>query len=153
MIKSRFVPVGIDNSYQFAKEYASLMAEKITYQIDVDKQNPKKAELFYVDRERMIPVEGVMLKICLPKEEFDKLIENDMEVDPEQSINWVRKCVVGRITKNELDDERVIETNSLDIMQNSSIIYHMESVIEMQMLTLIFCYYFTDMWAEKQGYG
>jgi hypothetical protein len=31
MMKSRFFPVGIDNSYQFAKEYASLMAEKITY--------------------------------------------------------------------------------------------------------------------------
>ena len=54
-----------------------------------------------------------------------------MEVDPSQSIEWIQDCVVGNITKYELDDERANETNTLDIMQNSSIIYHMESVIEM----------------------
>ena len=59
------------------------MAEKITYQIDIDKQNTKKAEKWYVGSERLIPVEGVMLKINLPKDEFDLLIKNDMEVDPE----------------------------------------------------------------------
>ena len=64
----------------------------------------------------MIPVEGVMLKICLPKDEFDMLLHRDMEVEPDESINWVKKCVVGRITKVELDDERVFETNSLDVM-------------------------------------
>ena len=76
-----------------------------------------------------------------------------MEVKPEKSIEWVRKCIVGRITKAELDDERVLETNSLDIMQNSSIIYHMESVVEMQLLVLITCMYFSDIWAEKHSYG
>jgi len=129
------------------------MAEKITYQIDVDKSNTKKAENFYVDTERLIPVEGVMLKICLPRDEFEKLLANDMEVDPAESIDWVKKCVVGRITKVDLDNERVEETNSLDIMQNSSIIYHMESVVEMQLMILIIAYYFSELWAEKQGYG
>ena len=61
-------------------------------------------------------MEGVQLKICLPKDEFDKLIKNKMEVEPEESLDWIRKCVVGKITKIDLDDERVDETNSLDIM-------------------------------------
>jgi hypothetical protein len=30
-----------------------------------------------------------------------------MEVEVNESINWVRKCVVGGITKADLDDERV----------------------------------------------
>lgn len=72
-----------------------------------------------------------------------------MEVEVSESINWVRKCVVGGISKADLDDERVLETNSLDIMQNSSIIYHMESVVEMQLLVLIMCLYFSDLWATK----
>jgi hypothetical protein len=67
MIKSRFIPVGIDNSYQFAKEFASLMAEKITYEINVDKTEKEEARAFYIDKERMIEVEGIKLKICLPK--------------------------------------------------------------------------------------
>lgn len=39
-----------------------------------------------------------------------------MEVEPTESLDWIRKCVVGKITKVDLDDERVDETNSLDIM-------------------------------------
>ena len=42
-----------------------------------------------------------------------------MEVEPNQSIQLIEDCVVGGITKHELDDERAKETNSLDIMQNS----------------------------------
>jgi hypothetical protein len=72
-----------------------------------------------------------------------------MEVEPNQSIQWIEDCVVGGITKHELDDERAKETNSLDIMQNSSIIYHMESVIEMQLIVLVMCIYFSKMWADK----
>lgn len=54
------------------------MAEKITCEIDVDKNRKDLAEAKYVDKERMIPVEGVFLKICLPKDEFDNLIKLDM---------------------------------------------------------------------------
>jgi len=74
MIKSRFFPVGIDNSYQFAKEFASLMAEKITYEIEVDKQDKDAGRKKYIGKERLIEVEGVKLKICLPEQRFEDLI-------------------------------------------------------------------------------
>lgn len=45
------------------------------------------------------------------------------------------------------------ETNSLDMMQNSSIIYHTESVLEMQIACLIFCLILNEMWSGTQGYG
>jgi hypothetical protein len=37
MIKSRFMPVGVDNSGQFAEDYMSFLAEKIVRQIDINK--------------------------------------------------------------------------------------------------------------------
>ena len=123
------------------------MAEKITYQIDVKSKSPKEAEDYYIDYERIIQVEGVALKVCFPAADFKKLVKDGMEVDVDKSIEFVNRCVVGRITKAECDDERVEETNSLDIMQNSSIIYHMESVLEMQMAVLIMCFLYSKTWA------
>ena len=81
MIKSRFMPVGVDNSNQFAQEFMSLMAEKITYQIDVKSKSPKEAEDYYIDYERIIQVEGVALKVCFPAADFKKLVKDGMEVD------------------------------------------------------------------------
>lgn len=49
----------------------------------------------------------------------------------EDAPRWLKNCVVGRVSKKDLDDERMKETNSLDLMQNSSIIYHTESILEM----------------------
>ena len=45
-------------------------------------------------------------------------------------MDWINRCVVGKIVKNELDDERKSETNALDYMQNTSIVYHTESILE-----------------------
>lgn len=52
-------------------------------------------------------------------------------MDAEESIMWIKNNVVGKITKSELDDERNKETNALDMMQNSGMIYHMESMLEL----------------------
>jgi len=60
---------------------------------------------------------------------------------------------VGKIKKAELDDERMKETNSLDMMQNSSIIYHTESVLEMQIASLVMVMILNNIWADNQGYG
>lgn len=124
--------MGIDNSYKFSKEYMSLMAEKITDEIEINVNQKSKAEEYYVGYERIILVEGVRLKICLQKSHFDQIVQHEMEVQPENSYRWIRECVVGRITKFELDEERAEESNSLDFMQNFNIAYHMDSLIEMQ---------------------
>jgi len=41
----------------------------------------------------------------------------------------------------------------MDMMSNTSIIYHMESVLEMQILALVTCFLLSKNWAEKQEYG
>jgi len=66
---------------------------------------------------------------------------------------WVSRCLVGKITKAELDEERRKETNALDMMQNSSIIYHTESILEAQIISLIFCYVLTNTWDASLFYG
>lgn len=58
-------------------------------------------------------------------------------VSEEEATAWITRCLVGNIRKGDLDDERMNETNSLDMMQNSSIIYHTESILEMQFMCLI----------------
>jgi len=152
MVKSRFMPVGVDNSGQFGEDYMSFLAEKIVRQIDINKQNAKKSEEFFVEMERIVQVKGVALKVCLPQEEFEKLLKSK-DVPKSEATQWIQKCVVGKITKAELDDERVRETNALDIMQNSSIIYHMESVLEMQMACLVMCFVYSRIWAKGHKYG
>lgn len=92
--------------------------------------------------------QGVVLKICMPPNYF-KDLRSLKEVKPNDAINWVKKCIVGNIRKHELDNERMRETNSLDMMQNSSIIYHTESILEMQMCTLISMIFLTDVWSER----
>ena len=35
---------------------------------------------------------------------------------PEEANEWIQRCIVGNITKEDLDDERTAEINSLDLM-------------------------------------
>lgn len=72
-----------------------------------------------------------MLKIKLSEKDFKQIKTERWEIEAENSHVWLRRCLVGKITKAELDDERMKETNSLDMMQNTSIIYHTESILEM----------------------
>jgi hypothetical protein len=58
-------------------------------------------------------------------------IKSNKPIHIDDASNWIKRCVVGRVSKRDLDDERMKETNSLDLMQNSSIIYHTESILEM----------------------
>jgi len=56
---------------------------------------------------------------------------NRQKVKPEDAQNWIKRCVVGNIRKAELDEERLLETNAMDMFCNSSIVYHTESILEM----------------------
>ena len=65
--------------------------------------------------ERIVQVKGVALKVCLPADEFEKLLKSKI-IPKSEATQWINTCIVGRITKRQLDDERVRETNALDIM-------------------------------------
>jgi hypothetical protein len=95
--------------------------------------------------------QGVVLKVCLTEKAF-KNIGDKKKVEGEDSKQWIKENIVGNITKFELDNERMKETNALDMMQNSSIIYHTESILEMQMCCLISMILLTAVFEEKQMY-
>lgn len=80
-------------------------------------------------------------------------IKGKKKVTPNVAHKWIEDCIVGNIRKFELDNERMKETNALDMMQNSSIIYHTESILEMQMCCLIAMILLTVYWADKLGYN
>mmetsp|Transcript_8499 Transcript_8499/g.14296 ORF Transcript_8499/g.14296 Transcript_8499/m.14296 type:complete len:728 (+) Transcript_8499:520-2703(+) len=147
MIKSRFVSVGMDNSEQFEPTGMRFLTQKIIRHI-----NLKEEDAFFLNKERMVLVEGVPLKISLDQSHIDAIREKKAIVDL-NSTEWVQECLVGHITKDELDEERIKETNSLDMMQNSSIIYHTESILEMQTACLIMNAVLTSLWRTNQQYG
>ena len=52
-------------------------------------------------------------------------------VSERQVARWCEDTLVGNVTREKLDKQRQDETNVLDMMQNTSIVYHPESLIEM----------------------
>jgi len=72
MIKSRFMSVGMDNSDQFEDFKMGLLANRIIKHIDLDMPN---VEAFYVNKERLVQVQGVIIKVCFPEREFKLILE------------------------------------------------------------------------------
>jgi bifunctional DNA-binding transcriptional regulator/antitoxin component of YhaV-PrlF toxin-antitoxin module len=103
------------------------IVDKIIDQIDIKRADAKE---WYVDKERIILVENVSIKVCISLKDYTNIAEKKM-VSEDEATAWITRCLVGNIRKGDLDDERMNETNSLDMMQNSSIIYHTESILEM----------------------
>ena len=148
MIKSRFMRVGMDNSAQFEPTYMSYLANKVVKEVDLNMEN---VDLYYVNKERLIQVQGVIIKVAFGQEDFDAIKKGEV-VSENMATGWIKRCIVGSISKLDLDNERMKETNSLDMMQNSSIVYHTESILEMQMLCLITMVVLNQFWLEKKAY-
>jgi len=58
-------------------------------------------------------------------------------LEPKQATGWMNRSLKGNITRAELDDARIKEINGMDMMQNSTISYHPESIMEIQLMGLI----------------
>ena len=67
-------------------------------------------------------------------------------MQPRHALTWIEENVVGKITKQKLDQQRKKETDQLDMMQTASIIYHPESLIEMQMVCLALLWVAQEFW-------
>ena len=70
------------------------------------------------------------MKIFLSKKDYEDIMDKK-KITPEESPDWIIRCIVGNISKEDLDDERTSEINSLDLMQNSALINHADSILEM----------------------
>jgi len=69
-----------------------------------------------VNKERMIRVEGVALKIKLNEKDYEVVKDKNVDVDQNDAAPWIKRSLVGNIVKADLDEERKKETNSLDLM-------------------------------------
>ena len=125
------------------------IVDRISGAIDIKRSD---SEQWYVGRERIVLVENVSIKVCLSQKDYND-IKNGNKIAVEDATEWLRRSLVGNIKKGDLDDERMNETNSLDMMQNSSIIYHTESILEMQVMVLILVKVLSAFFYEKLNYG
>jgi len=79
LAKSRFVNISVDCSYQFEPEYMSMMANLIIENIDMDiemnKRTSEKTRKYWVDKIRIVNVEGVELKIALDGDHYDRFFD------------------------------------------------------------------------------
>ena len=63
----------------------------------------------FIDKTRSVDVEDITLKVRLKSQDFmhikKKLDEKELHkfVDPNDSIDWINRCIVGKITKPMLD--------------------------------------------------
>ena len=134
MIKSRCIKVGIDSSKQFEAQYMSYLVNKIITSF-IEQQNQISNTAIYrknklVDKERRVEVDGVQIIINLNETNYMNIItklqygEKSSFVEERNAIKWVEESIVGPITKDILEKERFKELDSLDMMQNSGIIYN-----------------------------
>lgn len=150
MIKSRFGNIGFDNSLSFDSKYMSRMANRIirSYRWDFSEMVGPNTDVQKIKESDYVRLNGLKLQLDWNEKDYITAKRESFElrhdiVKPDEAAQWIRSNVVGDITKEMLDFARYNEVQTLDMMQNSSIIYHSESVLECQMLCLI-CVYFLE---------
>lgn len=95
----------------------------------------------FINKSVYFPVDDLKIKIRLTQNGFDTvwinhLHKSDYLVPPNEAADWIKENVVGNIDKTQLDEERVHELRKVDLMKNTGIIYHSESIYEMQFIAL-----------------
>ena len=111
----------------------------------------KDAEKWYVGHERFVEVRGVMIKVNLDYDDYHNA-RNQVEIEPDEAIDWLNRVIVGKIIKADLDIERTKETSGNDLMENANIVYHTESIIEMQVACLLSMLAITYRWMDSRNY-
>lgn len=67
-----------------------------------------------------------------------KVILNETQkVDKNAAEKWLNDNLICHPRKKDLDGQRSSEIDTQDLMQNTSMLYHTESVLEMQIFTTI----------------
>ena len=105
---------GVDNSEQFEDAYMSYLGDKIVQAIVFDEKgniNKKFKPKNYIEKKRTVLLEGITIKIKLTHDDFysikHKLEEDEKTtnfVSEEESIAWMSRCLLGKLTKIQLDE-------------------------------------------------
>lgn len=150
LAKSRCSKIGTDQQAQFSQFYMSKMIQRITEAMNIDmfqaKKTHEQTKKFYTEKSCNVEIEAIKIRVLLRERDYDDLftaivLKDKPYVKPYQAAAWLKNNVVGNITRDRLDKQRQKEVNTADLMQNTSLIYHSESVLEMQFLCLVTLYY------------
>jgi hypothetical protein len=57
--------------------------------------------------------------------------------EPFEAQTFIENSLLGKMNKNLLQDERLLEINSMELMDTTSITHHMESITELQIMCLV----------------
>ena len=143
MFKSRFSTIGQDQSGQFEPYFIGKIVNEIIKSIPFEKfKNKDKFVKFWTNNPETIDVIGADIQIKLSEEDCNQLyqkwyLKEYPYIKQENATEWLNTRLIGKITKFKLDQQRVLEINNSDFLQNTNIIYHTESLLEMQVLCLI----------------
>ena len=95
------------------------------------------------------PTWNRLVHMKLSKERYYDLIVryNDEDFDgnfvPKRRVKkWIYGALVGKITKPQLDLARMREVNDADMFQSTTILYHPESIAEVQLAAISLINYF-----------
>ena len=99
---------------------------------------------YYCTRPRTIDIYGVEVVVNFNGETFDDLLRRIARADGPNSVitsniatAWIYKNLMGNVSKYDLDSQRNKELNNYDMLQNNGIMYHIESIVEMQLMAII----------------
>jgi hypothetical protein len=123
------------------------IAEEINFDVYQKNRSFKETKKYYGGEVRCVVIDAVELQIKIHPKDFvkmfhRKLLKEPCLVPPEESQKWIKNNVVGNYTQKDLDVLRLREVATLDMLASSGIIYHCESITEMQLLGLMTYAYF-----------
>ena len=118
----------------------SFLVNKIIISLLKEQQKVSPTAIYrkhkFVGKKRTVEVEGVAIDIRLNEKNYMGILtklqygEKKHFVEERHAIAWVEETVVGPVTKELLEQERLLELDALDMMQNTGIIYNPQAIIE-----------------------
>lgn len=149
LIKSRIFKVGVDQAEQFEPENLARMINNIFDHIDLDlfqkERRRMETKALWVNKRRSVTVDNVKIYLKLTDEGYETVIKNMIMgklylIPPIEASMWFKKNVFGKVKRRDLDDARFLEIGSTDMIYNIPMVYHNESISEMQLMCLAASY-------------
>ena len=121
ILKSRLLRVGIDQSMQFEEVYMSKLIQRIIENMDFDLLQERRSHAatkkLFTKYKNKVLVNSVNIIVKMTDEGFNQIfenliLENKELVPPDEAHYWVLENLVGEITKEKLENQRILEVNS-----------------------------------------
>lgn len=150
LVKSRCMKTGINQELMFNELYMSKMINRIFKKVDFDlaQKNRRFEETrkYFTSKVIKIEVNQVPVWLAITPEGFETVWKNLMLeemylVPPDEAPLWMEQNILGNPVRRDLDKQRFCELSGLDIMMNTSIVYHIESIYELQIICFSIAYY------------